>query len=580
MSPLGKAVAGGEEVASLATGPLYPGVVWRDKTHPALKADVRTTEAGEDGLPKLGGKVRVYDQRNRQLSYEQIAGLTSPGKGPYLAAVGVDGAGPFVTSGGVQPLVEAILFRVFKDLDADEPRIVDPTSFTRATELADSDILLGRFLRSQPTVLKIIEYIRSNPSPRRRKQLLKAWQLWDERGEHSKDWDEINAFVKQENLPWFSPKNGVLNSAVKQYVARLIQAPHDETHLVAGRYLKPLVHELKCCWHKNNWIFYGSASPATLNEWLQRIKGCQSYFWSDYSAFDATFSKETWTMIEGFYRRIYPEAEDDFWRVLDIWRQPKGRMKLRREGYRVEYDAGICNCSGRDDTSLANALFNGVALSVAFASALAGKPPRDVTVEDMIAASQVCKISVMGDDSLVGCDFDVSGYTESIITALKSFGLKVKAEYSRNLHDVTYLGMMPYASDSGVGWGPTIGRRLYKLFWMTEMKSPAAWTRGVCQQMKHLRNVPILYELAHKVDSLLLGKSITRQAKDNNRPWHYFDEDQPKWDETTVHWLCKRYRGLTPSLIEGDLKEIQKIKRLPAVVRLPGVEAILQQDDL
>lgn len=581
MSTLGAAIGRGEQVLTASNPVCYPGVVERLQQHPPMKVGTLTTERDGAGEPVLGGRVRVFDVRKRAMTYHMVRGMLTPGKGPWLGGIGLDGASPFITSGGVQPLVEAVLFRVFKELDLpDAPRRITEGVFDRAGALAESPLLLGKFLGCRPAVLTILDYIMSNPQARRRKALLQAWRDWDDRGEHSKDWEFISAFVKRENLPWFTPKNGVLNSAEKNYVARLIQAPHDETHIVAGRYLKPLVQELKKAWHKDNWIFYGSAKPEALTQWLGRIRGCESFFWSDYSAFDATFSEGTWRMIEGFYRKIYPDAEHDFWEVMRIWRTPKGRMHLRREQVRVEYDAGVCNCSGRDDTALANALFNGVALAIAFAAALSGKTVLEVTEGDVDRASHLCIISVVGDDSLVGCNFDVKPYEDSIVKALREFGLMVKAESSRHLHAVTYLGMMPYLSAKGVRWGPTIGRRLFKLFWMSEKKPPASWVRGVCQQTKLLRHVPLVWELADQADWLLKGKSITRQKRDDYRPWHFFEEEQPPWDEVTVTWLCQRYPGLTKEMIDDDIKIIRNITRLPAVVRLQSLEIILQTDDL
>jgi len=513
----------------------------------------------------------------KPIPYSRISGMINQGKGPWLAGIGFDGSGPFITAGGTQPLVEAILFRVFKRL---EDRRITPGIFEHATKLSQSELLLYGFLSCRPEVMKVIEYILSNPDPRRRKQLLQTLHDWEDRGEHDKDWEYISAFVKQENLPWFSPGNGVLNSAEKRYVARLIQAPHDETHLVAGPYLKPLMQCLKNCWHAENWIFYGSVEPEKLNKWLRKIEGCQTFFWSDYTAFDATFSEGTWKMIESFYHQIYPEMTDDFKKVLEIWRKPRGRMLLRRDGVRVEYDADVCNCSGRDDTALANALFNGIALSISFAAALSGVRPTAVTEEDLERASGICKISIVGDDSLVGCDFDVRPLQDNIVDNLKEFGLVVKAESSDGLHDVTFLGMMPYKTEAGLAWGPTIGRRLYKMFWMREFKSPSAWARGVSQQGLLLRNVPILHEVCVKVDELLKGKSITRERRDMNRPWHLFTEEQNHWDEVTLDWLCKRYSGLTKEMILSDIQIVRQIQRLPAMVRLESLEIIFQTEEL
>lgn len=589
MSLLGRAVADGGEYATHANPILYPNFITRDKTHPPLKDGIQTRECDINGNPLLGGRVRVYsEKKKKQLTYAQIQGLTRPGKGPWGAGVLLDGASPFITSGGTQPLVEAILFRVFKRLAfpargalPERPRTVKPEAFKNATRLARSQFLLERFLTSSPTVMKILEYIMSNPNPARRRALLEAWRLWDERGEHSSDWDEINAFVKQENLPYFAPKNGVLNPTAVRYVARLIQAPSDESHLVAGRYIKPLMKELKECWNVENWIFYGSAEPETLDRWLARITSKESFFWSDYSAFDSTFSDYTWDMIEGFYKEIYPDAEDDFWEVMSFWRRPKGRMIVRADNTRVEYDADVCNCSGRDDTALANALFNGVALSMAFAAALSGKTVSTITELDLERASELCTISVMGDDSLVGCDFQVEQYADQIVEGLEDFGLIVKAEHSRSIDHVTYLGMMPYGfADGTYQWGPTLGRRLYKMFWMKDLRAPASWVRGVAEQGMLWQNVPLLPELCERVQELLKGKSITKVKADPIKPWHTRTTSTRRWTGTTVHLMTKRYPGLTKEMIIEDMLTIKKINRLPCVVRLRSLEVILQHDDL
>lgn len=575
-SLLAQAIARGEQVCTDARFVDYPGLVERAKQHPPLKKSAETTQVDNDGQPALGDRIRVYGPTGKPVPMSALLGMVIPGRGPWLAGVGLDGAGPHITNGGTQPLAEAIMYRVFKKIDQN----ITPGIFDHAAGLARSDHLLGRFLRSNPTVMRIIEYIRSNPNPRRRKQLFQALLAWDERGEHSRDWEYISAFVKQENLPWFNPKNGVLNSAVREYVARLIQAPHDETHLVAGCYLKPLMRELKECWNKDNWIFYASTTPVKLNEWLGTIRHSRSYFWSDYTAFDATFSEGTWRMIEGFYHQIYPHRSADFDRVLEIWRKPRGRMRLRREGIRVEYDADVCNCSGRDDTALANALFNGIALSISFAAAIRCKRPMDVTPADLEFAQHFVRIAIVGDDSLVGCEFDVREYADQVVSNLKEFGLIVKAEHSQRLCDVTFLGMMPYRTRTGLSWGPTIGRRMYKMFWMKEFSAPAKWVRGVCQQGKLLKNVPLLNELCERVDHLLSGTSISREKVDGNRPWHYYEEEQEPWDEVTLHWLCDRYPGLSPAIIREDLRRIESITRLPAVIKLNSLEIILQTEEL
>jgi hypothetical protein len=196
--------------------------------------------------------------------------------------------------------------------------------------------------------MEVREWIASMSISRRRKMLTKALAEWEARGKHHPDFELISPFVKKELLAYFGrdKKSGSINGGKVRYIPRLIQAPHDETHLIAGPYLKPLVKTLKLAWNEKFWIFYASVGPQQLNAWLASIAKCKSFFWSDYTAFDSTFSEHTWKMIEGFYRHIYPNAEMDFWKVLDIWRRPKGRAFVRKQRAVVEYTADVAIARG------------------------------------------------------------------------------------------------------------------------------------------------------------------------------------------------------------------------------------------
>jgi hypothetical protein len=490
----------------------------------------------------------------------------------------LDGAIPFTTTPGVKPLTEAILYRVFKQV----PRIIDEDSFQAAHRLVGHALLLEEFtVESEP--MDTWEWLKSMSSSRRRKVLVKAWQNLKTRGEFHHKFKDISAFVKTELLPYFAGTEAGPDYREKRYVARLIQAPHDETHIVAGPYLKPLVKRLKEVWHNGNWIFYASVKPSKMDEWLSRISGAESFFWSDYSAFDATYSRQAWALIESLYHKIYPEGEVEFWEVLEIWRAPHGKVRCRKEDMKVEYQAEVCNASGRDDTALANALLNGIVLSLSFAAAIAQKRVGELTVADIAHAAELVDIAIVGDDSLVGCKFDVAPLVPAITRNIEGFGLQVESNSSYSLADVTFLGMMPYLVGGRYYWGPTLGRRLYKAFWQAEaIGNPAAWARGVAQQMKLYANVPILYDLAAKVDELLHGHKVTVVTPDENRVWHSIDQANPHWDQTTLEWLSRRYakQGVTSAMIRRDLKVISQIRRLPAIVHLETLDIAVCTDDL
>lgn len=481
---------------------------------------------------------------------------------------------PFVTSPGSRPLAEAIAYRVFKAY----PAVIDPGAYEATTKLMLNPLLLGEFPEVEPW--DTWTWLRSIKNGRRRKILIRAWHMLRERGQHHAMFEYISPFVKTENLPWFKIIDGLPIPEAATYVCRLIQAPHDETHLVAGPFLKPLTLALKQKWDYRNWIFYASTTPEKLDCWLRDNQHSASFFWSDYSAFDATWSSFSWDMIERFYRIVYPTAGDDFWRVLQIWRRPRGKVRNRKDDVALWYESDEANASGRDDTALANALLNGLALAMSFAAAIAGCSVSEVSQRELTRASDLVRIAIVGDDSLVCCDFDVGPLAARIQSGLESFGLVVKAEASTNLWDVTFLGCMPYNTSSGVFWGPTIGRRMYKAFWQAEpLGHLPAWTKGVAQQLALNACVPILSDIAEKVCSLLSRHTATLQH-DELKPHHFRESPTPKWDALTVDWLCRRYAGLNPGMFQRDLAVIATVDRLPAVMHSEVVGTCVAVDDL
>lgn len=497
--------------------------------------------------------------------------------GPRLGGIAVDGAIPFVSPKGVRPLAEAIQFRVF----AVTPSQAQPGIFSAASR--HTDALFRSFLTGTAEPMDMWEWVLTMPS-RRRKELIRAFHKYRERGyEPSHNYRKIQAFVKTEKLPFFGVRNGEFDVSYAEYVARLIQAPHNETHLDAGRYLKPLVKRLKRDWSWDNWLFYASVNPATLDHWLQRNVSAASWFWADYSSFDATYSPGAWDMIERFYAMVYPNADRSFWRALNAWRKPQGDCRLRADMARIQYEAPVMNASGRDDTALANALFNGIALALSIAAARTGKTVFDLTTRDVWRVREYAQIAVVGDDSLVAFSCDVGPLAEKIVTNLQAFGLSVKANYSRELVDVTFLAMMPYPVAGQYYWGPTIGRRMYKAYWQEKpVGNLPAWTLGVAKQLALYQCVPIIADSAERIIQLLPGGKVTRFQHDPNRIWASRESATPRYDESTLQWVARRYDcvGLTVPMIKADIQTIRGITRLPAVAALHTTEAAVRVDDL
>lgn len=493
--------------------------------------------------------------------------------GPCLLGIGFDGAIPFVSSTGVRVLSEAILYRVFKKY----PAIIRNGSFENAKRLMFCHSILGQLGDVYP--MKRWDWIRSMKG-RRRRVLIRADKLLEERGELSPLVDLTSPFGKTENLPYFTVKGGNIYGGVVEYVPRLIQAPHDETHLVAGPYLKELTHAVKSVFHHENWLFYASVAPEKLDLWLRSIEHHGSYFWSDYSAFDATWSKQSWDMIETIYRRVLKDTTPEFWRILDIWRTPHGKVRCRKDECTVEYQSDEANASGRDDTAVANALFNAIALAFSVTAALFDVPVENVGEQHLIAASQQVRIAVVGDDSLVAFRGDCRPISDQIQSNLETFGLNVKANSSLNLWDVTFLGCMPYPAGGELFWGPTIGRRMYKAFWKADRVGHlTSWARGVAQQLSMNQHVPFLCEVGERVFQLTCGHPIT-DLSDQDKPWTGRTLPTRRWDQSTVEWLSRRYPDFSAPMLGRDLKALSGVNRLPCVMHSEVFTVCVMADEL
>lgn len=496
-------------------------------------------------------------------------------RGPRLGGVGFDGAIPFISSLGIKPLAEAVKYRVFKAY----PAILNDGAFDAVDSMILTPWLLGGFPDVVP--METWTWLKSIQVSRRRKALIRASAQRQARGEPHPLLGRVSPFVKTENLPWFGIVDGVPDVDACTYVARLIQAPHDETHLIAGPWLKVVTKLLKEHWGPDNWIFYASAAPEVLDGWLRNNQHSISFFWSDYSAFDATWSKRAWQTIERWYRHIMPTAPKEFWEVLDIWRCPKGSAKSRKEGAKLKYQSEEMMLSGRDDTALANAVLNGLAISCSFAAALAHKTVDQITTEDLNRASQLVRIAVVGDDSLVCCDFEVAPYIDAILSGIRSFGLVAKEGHSNRLCDVTFLGCMPYLTRSGLFWGPTLGRRLYKAFWQAEATTPLpAWTHGVADQMRKWRCVPILSELGDRVCQLLKGQAVLTQSVQEDKPYQSRTAATARWDDLTVSWMADRYGAINRACVDRDCARIRDIRRLPCCMHSEVFQVCVGQDEL
>lgn len=498
-----------------------------------------------------------------------------------LCGIGLSGARPMVSANNVYNQAKALFGRVYRQPEERTwgrgPR---PGVWVWAEQFVDE--LLPDFRTER---MKVDDWLRSMPS-RRRKPLERAAERLGRQG-----WSDAiarySAFIKSELLPGFGKKDGDLVRLVSM-LDRLIQGPSDESHVITGPWLKPLVQTLKKLWNEDFYIHYGSCGPESLHKFLREriVEAAHSYFWCDFSMYDNTHSDDSWTFMEKLYRRAGIQ-DVDFWSVMGVWRKPSGRIGPFR------YQARTMNASGRDDTALANGVLNGFATYLSVAAAYLGIDLLELTVEHLREVRSVIALSVCGDDSL-GClppmsKDHLSVMAEKVRANISMFGFEAKLECSDRIHDAVYLGMRPYPTKSGWFWGKTIGRATYKMGWKVLNggvlgTDPLAHITGVADM--HVlcsSHVPILSDLARKVVELRGGAKRTPVALDPNRPWEWTFKAGVDYDEVTLRHVAEVYSThtlLTTDDICGLIEAIKAVNSLPCIIDHWVWRRMVEADDL
>lgn len=466
-----------------------------------------------------------------------LKGYYTPRFAFALVGIACSGARPMMSANTSYNKAKALFGRVYRTQDpARWGTGPAPAIYRWAEQFHD---LLGLNLQAHKMPLE--EWVESMPS-RRRKALRLASVLHCRTGWMS-SYATFCAFVKSELLPGFAKRHGDIDRLCEM-TDRLIQGPNDVTHVVAGPWLKPLVHQLKTVWTWDTALFYGSNTPESLHNWLQRLvdrTGAATYVWSDFTMFDNTHSRASWAMMRHIYKRAGID-DPDFWAVLDAWEQPSGRIGP------LKYRAAIMNASGRDDTSLANGVLNGVATTLALTAAWLRKPLCTVSPADVAAVRSHLLLSVAGDDSL-GCvplmsTERMSAFLQAAKDNLRMFGFTAKMYCSTKLYDAVYLGMRPYPTVRGWFWGKTIGRATYKMGWaeLRPGRDLAAHVTGVADM--HVLcslHVPVLADLALRIRDLREGQKRTPVMLDENKPWEWTFKSGVPYDHLTLAAVADTY---------------------------------------
>lgn len=536
-----------------------------------------------------GGDVRARNSRGgwKQVVKEDLANLRSNELPPFsltLTGISCSGAYPCTSNNSDYNRLKALLGRVFR-----LPKTKGPARGVYSWLDQFVPLLLPAF---SAAAMPVDEWIQTMPS-RRRRALTRACELYRDGGWRSK-YSCFKAFVKTEMLPDFDKGASDLQD-LDAMLDRLIQGPHDVTHIIAGPILKPMVKCLKRIWSEESPIFYGSVGPEALHKWLQQFVVDEgTYFWCDYSMYDNTHSADSWAFLERLYRQGC-EHTPDFWRVLAAWKRPSGRIGP------FKYCARVMNASGRDDTALANALLNGFAAYLSACAAYLDVPLLNLTPSQVQSCFSVIRISVCGDDSL-GRIPSLSGdrlskFRKDMSENIAQFGFEAKLQTSDKLSDAVYLGMRPYPTRKGWFWGKTIGRSTYKMGWVVDKGQDAfAHIAGVADM--HVlcsSHVPVLSDLALKIVSQTTGMKRTPVQLDPERPWEWTQKSGVRYDDVTLAAVVEAYEtrriagleqlpmqcvGITLEGLLDLIRTIESIPTIPFVLDHPVWRTMVWVDEL
>lgn len=516
----------------------------------------------------------------------------------YLAGFGVNRLAPMVNAKTLTNLMRAVAARIARL----RPFTPKQEAWDLASHLTSHPAFFPDLDSLQVPSLSVEEWL-AGFLPSRGAVLTRCYETWEscgriiDYGTH-----RFRVFLKREWVPNTEPRGPIMQPLLTNK-PRTILPPYgsnpalaDVAHIIAGPALRAILHEVKKLWHRDHSIFYASATPQDLDDWLNANQGAGMWLWSDYTMYDMTHHTITWEFLEPIFLRALGRVEDldRFKQVLKGWRAPQGKGFANVASWSavLRFYGIAMNASGRDDTALANAILNGFAMVLSLTAAHCGKPLLQVVSEDITNFTTVAKVALVGDDVLAALPPATTcgpwlDSSEVIKNNLAQFGFIAKVGMSPRIVDAVFLGCRPYRVAGSWRWGPTLGRRLYKHHaCINPQANLTSWLHGICRMERdHLGFVPILGAMARRACQLLEGAKLT--------PWHADIHHGMKWDErraptmpdddTYLH-CALAYTTSTGALTVGDILATEALimtaTELPAIISTPAIDRVLMHDDL
>lgn len=319
---------------------------------------------------------------------------------------------------------------------------------------------------------------------------------------------------------------------------RVICNPSPISQVIMGPYMRVAtkhLHEILSL--DNCGTYFGGLSPGEGNLWAQKIFDSNFkvkivgkngavhgvdhvVIENDFSKFDSTYSEQAFWFVREVYKLWgLPMDNPLFQHVLDCWQQPKGKF---RSGTKVS--SPTINASGRADTALMNALINYFVQLTAYVENFYGKSFNDVTHDELDGFMDQFRIAVLGDDSLTVTKY-FEGMETFVSDVIAEFGFEARdMKTHRDPRRAVFLGnrLYPVLAD-GVktnAWGPTIGRRLFKLGTSSDIQpNPMSWLLQISEATLTMASfVPILGTIARSMYSFATSRTMKQTS--------YFGDDK------------------------------------------------------
>lgn len=546
-----------------------------------LQAVALPPPASKWNIPVLAGKVEArVGHKWKAVEADHYSSLRT-GKPRFGAALGgfaISGAYPIVSALCEANAFKALLARVFR-----RPKhTCRPGIWEFARGLVP--LLMPGFQAPNPP-LTVEEWLSFMPG-RRKTALTKAAERYSLSGWKA-SYGCLKSFIKTEKLAGYKAPEMIPIDAM---IDRLIQSPADEAHVIAGPFMRPLVLRLKDVWGLESPIFYASRKPKELQAWLdQRLAdGAFTAFAVDYSMFDNSHSRASWGFMEALYRDCGSDLVPDLLKVLKEWRTPHGYMT--GDGYCFKYQADVMNCTGRDDTSLANGVLNGMCIFLSATAAYYKVDPSELT--EWHLRSSPIRVAVSGDDSLgfmpVIPPAEHVAFKASLSGNIGVFGFDADGDkiiiVDNNPLELVFLGMRPYPVGGRWLWGRTIGRALFKFGWKVGpvFGDLAAWFAGECTAIcENQLHVPILSDFCAAYLRSRVGCKVRRVVADEYRPWTDLSGMATlPYDASTIRAVSSLYSVTPEQVLDCIGQGVRTIENgCPCVLSHPVLERCVTVDE-